>query len=122
MARLALALGIFADLGSVRRLNNTRAEKKETKANGSGIKIHKYSSLYSHISIIMSFHIHFVRFISDARLLLKPPAAGKFVNINIYTADRHWLGRWQPQQCKRRPPPHLLLVPGDASLPVTDRT
>lgn len=70
----------------------------------------------------MSFHIHFVRFISDARLLLKPPAAGKFVNINIYTADRHWLGRWQPQQCKRRPPPHLLLGPGDASLPVTDRT
>lgn len=65
----------------------------------------------------MSFHIHFVRFISDARLLLlKPPAAGKFVNINIYTADRHWLGRWQPQQCKRRPPPHLLLGPGDATL------
>lgn len=68
MARLALALGIFADLGSVRRLNNTTAEqKKETKPNGSGIQIHKYSTLYSHISIIMSFHIHFVRFISDAR-------------------------------------------------------
>lgn len=69
----------------------------------------------------MSFHIHFVRFISDARSLLKPPAAGKFVNINIYTADRHWLGRWQPQQCKRRPPPHRL-SPGGASHPVADRT
>lgn len=96
------------------------------KANGSGIKIHKYSSLYSHISIIMSFHIHFVRFISDARcslLLLKPPAAGKFVNINIYTADRHWLGRWQPQQCETSPPPPPPPPrPCDTSRPVTDRT
>lgn len=46
MARLALALGIFADLGSVRRLNNTRAEKMKRKRMAVALKfisIHHYT-------------------------------------------------------------------------------